>query len=56
MKNYLVIAIYAAIASISATVILKLLGAESSVVIGGGVGGGVGAAFLSMKLYGKKQR
>ena len=54
MKNLLIVVICAAVASMVVTVILKYFGFEVPMWIGGGVGGAV-AAFVSIKLYGKKQ-
>ena len=55
IKDLIIVLICAAFGSVLTVIALKALGAESSAAIGGGVGGAI-AAFVCMKLYGKKQR
>ena len=49
MKISLTVVICAALSGIAATLIAKMLGIESSAIIGGGVGGAIGAV-VAVKL------
>ena len=55
MKDIIIVIICAGFGSVLTVIALKALGVESSAAIGGGVGGAI-AAFVCMKLNGKKQR